>query len=230
MSIQEELFAMRDLGYKAFHQRLIPTVDPDRIIGVRTPALRQYAKKIGGTKEAEVFLRTLPHKYYEEDNLHAFLLEQQKEKAALYEQLAAFLPYIDNWATCDMFSPKLFCKNPPTLAQVETWLKSPHTYTVRFGLGILMRHYLKERFSPEVFALALGVHSEEYYINMMLSWFFAEALVWQYGDAAAVLEKRSLSPWVQNKAIQKAVESRRLSDAQKSYLRGLKAASEEKKG
>ncbi len=224
MSICDDLFAMQDPDYKAFHQKLIPTVNPDRIIGVRTPALRQYAKRLAGTKEAEVFLRKLPHEYYEEDNLHAFILEQQKEEAVFYDQLAAFLPYIDNWATCDMFSPKLFIKNPPPLSLVGMWLKSAHTYTVRFGLGVLMRYYLKERFSEEVFALVLGVRSEEYYINMMLSWFFAEALIWQYEKTVSVLECRCLPSWVQNKAIQKAVESRRLSDAQKSFLRGLKFA------
>ena len=222
-AIQERLFALQDLQYRAFNAKLIPTVAPDRIIGVRTPDLRRLAKEIDGTPEAELFLCQLPHHYFEENNLHAFLLEGRKDYHQLIAELNAFLPHVDNWATCDSLSPAVFKRHLPELrAQCRLWLDSEHTYAVRFGMLMLMKHFLGVQFSPEYPTWIAAVRSEEYYICMMQAWYFATALALQYDAVLPYLQEGKLEKWVHNKAIQKALESNRIPAEQKQLLRSLK--------
>lgn len=222
--ILSRLFALRDSGYRDFHSRLMPTVDPERIIGVRTPALRKLSREIYGSPEAEAFLQELPHYYYEENNLHGMLLEQRKDYTLCLEELNRFLPYVDNWATCDLISPKVFQKHLAELVNpVRDWLASEHTYTIRYGMEMLMRYYLEDgAFSPEYPAMVAAVHSEEYYVNMMIAWYFATALAKQYEAALPYLLENRLDLWTHNKTIQKAVESSRITAGQKAYLRSLR--------
>lgn len=222
-AIQQRLFALQDLPYRAFQQKLMPTVPLDKIIGVRTPLLRALAKELSGTPEAEAFLATLPHEYYDENNLHGFLLAAMKDYGAAVSGVDAFLPFVDNWATCDLLSPKTFKKHLPELwVKIPSWLDSGETYTVRFGLEMLMSFYLDEAFTPEVLERAAKVRSEEYYVRMMIAWFFATALCKQYDATLPFLLEKRLDPWSHNKAIQKAVESYRISDETKAYLRTLR--------
>lgn len=219
----EKLFTMQDLSYKEFHLKLIPTVNPNLIIGIRTPALRKYAKELAGSKEAEQFVALLPHKYYEENNLHGFLIEKIKDYDKCIEQVKRFLPYVDNWATCDMISPKVFGKNrDKLLEEIEIWLISQHVYEVRFGIVMLMKWYLDEEYIHRSVALVQEVSSEEYYINMAKAWFFATALSVDFDKVITVIESKSLDVWTHNKAIQKAIESKRISEEQKRYLKGFK--------
>lgn len=221
--VQNALFAMEDPAYRAFHCRLIPTVSPEAVIGVRTPALRAYAKKFGKTPEAAAFLHELPHSYYEENNLHAFLIEQIRDFSQTIAALDAFLPYVDNWATCDMMCPKSLAKQPEALMQkIKEWIESPHEYTVRFAVGLLMRFYLDERFDPAHLRMVCDIKRDEYYINMMIAWYFATALFKQYEAALVYIKEEKLPLWAHNKAIQKAIESNRISAEQKSLLRALK--------
>ena len=223
--IRERLFAMRDAEYQAFQSKLIPTLPPERVIGVRTPALRRYARELAGTSEAAAFLAAVPHRYYEENNLHGFLLERERDFAAALAGVEAFLPYVDNWATCDLFSPPVFARHKDALlAPVRRWMQSERTYTVRYGLGMLMRHYLDEAFRPEYLAWAGAVRSEEYYVRMMAAWYFATALAKQPEAAWPWLAEPRLDPWVRAKAVQKALESRRITPAQKQELRALRGA------
>ena len=222
-TIQARLFELQDLSYRDFQCKLMPTVDPDTVIGVRTPDLRKLAKSFSKEPEAEAFLRTLPHKYYEENNLHGFLIETMKDYSQVIAALNAFLPYVDNWATCDQIRPKIFKKHLPELReQIQVWMASSHTYIVRFGIEMLMSFYLDEQFQPEYLDWVADVHSEEYYVNMMIAWYFATALAKQYDAALPYLQEHRLEPWTQNKAIQKAIESYRITDEQKAYLRSLK--------
>lgn len=221
--ILDRLFALQDLKYKDFHCRLMPTVDPEAVIGVRTPELRKLARELAGTEEAADFLRTLPHRYYDENNLHGFLLSLLKDYGETVAGLELFLPYVDNWATCDLMSPRAFRKHPPQLPeQARRWMASQHTYTVRFGIGVLLEFYLDEAFRPEYLDWAADLRSGEYYVNMMTAWYFATALAKQYDAALPYLLDRRLDGWTHNKAIRKAIESRRIPDEQKAYLRSLK--------
>lgn len=221
--IQKELFALQDKEYHDFHCRLIPTVNPDLVIGVRTPALRKFAKEVAKMPEAEEFLQKLPHTYYEENNLHGFLLEPIKDYEKCVNAVDVFLPYVDNWATCDMMTPKAFKKHPEELlVQIRRWLSAEDTYTVRFAIRMLMNFYLDEQFTPEYPRMVADVESEEYYINMMIAWYFATALAKQYDAVIPYLEKRQLPLWIHNKTIQKAIESYRITNEQKTYLRTLK--------
>ncbi len=221
--IQTRLFALQDLQYKAFQCKLMPTVNPDTVIGVRTPDLRKLAREFAKTPESSEFIKILPHTYYEENNLHGFLIETIKDYDAAIAAVEAFLPYIDNWATCDLISPKIFKKHLPELYEkIKIWLQSDRTYTVRFGIGMLLGFYLDEAFRPEMLDLVADVRSEEYYVNMMLAWYFATALTKQYDAALPVIQQRRLAKWTHNKAIQKAIESYRISDETKVYLRTLK--------
>lgn len=222
-AIQTRLFELQDLKYKEFQCKLMPTVKPETVIGVRTPELRKFAREFSKTPQAMEFLKTLPHTYYEENNLHGFLIETIKDYDAAIAAVEAFLPYIDNWATCDLISPKIFKKHLPELYEkIKVWLKSDHTYTVRFGIGMLMSFYLDDEFEPEMLDLVAGVHSQEYYINMMIAWYFATSLAKQYDAALPVLQEQRLDKWVHNKTIQKALESYRITDDVKSYLRTLR--------
>lgn len=221
--VTKELFLMQDAEYKKFQAKLIPTVNPDVIIGVRTPNLRKYAKELFKTPDAAAFLKELPHKYYEENCLHAFITECIKDYETALFETERFLPYIDNWATCDTFVPKVFKKNTDALLKpIKKWLKSKEIYTVRYAIGLLMGLYLDEKFEPEQLRLVAGVKSEEYYVNMMIAWYFATALAKQYDSAISYIPDKKLDKWVHNKTIQKAIESRRISAETKDYLRTLK--------
>ena len=223
MSIRETLFSLRDEKFAAFQARLIPNVAPERIIGVRTPALRKLAKTLRGSGEAEEFLKALPHDFFEENNLHAFLLCEMKDFDACVQAVEDFLPYVDNWATCDQMSPRVFRKNKQALLPyIRCWIASERCYTRRFGTGMLMSHFLDEDFREEYLRLVSDKRSEEYYVNMMIAWYFATALAKQYEAALPYLENRRLDPWVHNKTIQKAVESFRVSDEHKACLKTLK--------
>lgn len=220
---QKALFSLRDSGYRDFHARLMPTVDKETIIGIRTPQLRKFAKEFAKKPESELFLHELPHRYYEENNLHGFLISNMKDYERCVRELYRFLPYVDNWATCDLMSPKIFKKHLPELLEhIKNWIASEHTYMVRFGIGMLMSFYLDEAFEPEYLRMVSFVKSEEYYINMMIAWYFATALAKQYDSAVIYLEEKRLDKWTHNKTIQKAVESYRITEQQKLYLRTLK--------
>lgn len=221
--ITEALFSMQDEKYRAFHGALMPTVERERIIGVRMPALRRYAAALAKKPEAALFLLELPHTYYEENNLHALLLMREKDFDVLMPQLERFLPEIDNWATCDLFKPACFAQNRKgLLPYLSEWLRSDRPYTVRFAIEMLMTHYLREDFSPEYPAWVAAVSSEYYYVRMMQAWYFATALAFRYEELLPYLTQERLSPWVRQKTIQKAVESFRLSPAQKEELKALR--------
>ena len=225
MNIQAKLFELQDPGYKEFHAKLMPTINPDVIIGVRTPALRKLAKELLKTEPdaVEAFMAELPHTYYEENNFHAFLLEGIKDYDECIKALGVFLPYVDNWATCDCMAPKILGKYPGrVLSQISIWLNSDHTYTVRYAIGLLMRYYLDEQFEEKYLDMVANVQSEEYYINMMRAWYFATALAKQYEATLPWLEEKRLDVWTHNKTIQKAVESYRITKEQKVYLKTLK--------
>ncbi|MBQ4644015.1 MAG: DNA alkylation repair protein [Oscillospiraceae bacterium] len=214
---------MADEKYRDFQSGLMPTVPKEKIIGIRTPVLRKFAKEFSETPQAEEFLKNLPHYYYEENNLHAFLLEfiTDYEKAA--EKVTEFLPFVDNWATCDSMSPKIFRKHKAELPeQIEKWLLAEDTYSVRFGIKMLMEHFLGEDFRPEYAERVAEIKSEEYYIRMMQAWYFATALAKNYDEVLPFIRERKLERWTHNKAIQKAVESYRITDEQKAYLRKFK--------
>ncbi len=221
--VQKQLMAMQDLKYRDFQCKLMPTVASDTVIGVRTPELRKFAKEFSKKPDVDEFLKILPHKYYEENNLHGFLIETIKDYDRVITELDAFLPYVDNWATCDLMRPKIFQKHlEELLGKIKEWINDDHTYTIRFGIEMLMSFYLDEQFCPEFLELVSYVQSEEYYVNMMVAWYFATALAKQYDDTLPYIEQHRLSKWTHNKAIQKAVESYRISDGQKTYLRTLK--------
>ena len=223
--IQQRLFALQDAGYRDFHAALMPTVDKALVIGVRMPALRALAKELKGTELAADFMAALPHKYYEENNLHAALIGHIRDFDACMAAVERFLPYVDNWATCDMMNPKALAKDKAALLErIQLWLQSSHTYTVRFGMEMLMNHFLEEDFREEYPALVASVRSEEYYVRMMQAWYFATALAKQYEAAVTYLEQRRLGAWVHNKTIQKARESFRVSQEQKEYLKSLKVS------
>jgi len=221
--ITEKLFEMQDIKYKEFHSRLMPTIEKESIIGVRVPMLRAYAKELFGTTEAEEFLKELPHKFYEENNLHAFLTAEIKDYDLCIAELERFLPFIDNWATCDSLRPKVFAKNRKKLIlKIKEWMNSPHLYTARFGIEMLMTHFLDADFKPEYLNWVAETKTEEYYLMMMKAWFFATALTKQYDTAITFIEQKKLDKTAHNKAIQKAIESFRITNEQKAYLKTLK--------
>lgn len=221
--IRADLFSMRDEGYKDFQCGLMPGISPDVVIGVRTPMLRKYASSFAKREEAKIFLELLPHKYYEENNLHGFIIEKLRDFDEIIEALDAFLPYVDNWATCDSISPKVFGKNKEKLLPViDIWLSSDKTYVVRYAIRMLMCHFLGEDFLPEYSDRVAAVKSDEYYIKMMVAWYFATALAKNYDDILPYIERRTLDAWTHNKAIQKSVESYRLTHEKKLYLKTLR--------
>jgi 3-methyladenine DNA glycosylase AlkD len=203
--------------------KLIPTIDPGSIIGVRTPELRSMAKDALKAGKYMDFLEDLPHKYFEENQLHAFIISGIKDLNECMEELEKFLPYVDNWATCDQMSPKIFRKHKDVLfTHIKEWIKSDKPYTIRFGVGMLMEHFLDEDYDPQYPEMVAGIRSEEYYVNMMIAWYFATALAKQYDSILPFIEERRLDDWTHNKAIQKSVESRRITEEQKLYLKSLK--------
>lgn len=225
--VQRQLFAIQDLGYKEFHAKLIPTVKPEVVIGVRTPQLRKFAAQFAKQPEAEQFLKELPHTYYEENNLHGFIVERIKDYEKAMEETERFLPYIDNWATCDMFAPKIFLKHREEVYQKAlVWLESDKTYTIRYGIGILMSNYLDDWFCPEMAERVAGIQSKEYYVNMMIAWYMATALAKQEETILPYIKENRLDTWVHNKTIQKAIESRRISTELKEELRAMRRKKE----
>ena len=220
--IQKHLFEMQDVKYRDLQIRIIKTVNPEKIIGVRTPDLKRYAKELI-KEDYSIFLNELPHNYFDENQLHAFIISKIKDYDECLNCVNLFLPYIDNWATCDQLSPKVFKKNTDKLLkEIKVWTKSKDTYVVRFGINMLMQYYLDYRFKPEYLDLVSKIKSNEYYVNMMIAWFFATALAKKYDYAVKYLEENVLDTWTHNKTIQKAIESYRITDSQKEYLRSLK--------
>ena len=225
--IQNRLFELQDEKYRNFQYKLIPTVEPDSIIGVRTPELRKFAKELVKSDCCAEFLDNLPHKYFDENQLHAFIVSEIKDFSACINDVNRFLPYVDNWATCDQLSPKVFKKHKKELfTSIKKWISSTKTYTIRFGIGMLMQHFLDEDFDTDYPEMVASIRSGEYYINMMIAWYFATALAKQYDDIITFIENKRLDTWTHNKAIQKSVESYRITDEQKQYLKTLKVKKE----
>ena len=224
-AIQKMLFELQDKEYALFQAKLTPTINPELFIGVRVPACRALAKDLykNDTEEVKRFLSKLPHKYYDENMLHGLLISEIKDFDLCISKLEAFLPFVDNWAVCDIMSPKCFKKHKSDLLpEIKRWTESRQEYTIRFGLEMLMSHFLDDDFKPEYLKIAAAVRSDKYYVNMMIAWFFATALAKQWDSTIGYIEGKKLDVWVHNKSIQKARESNRISDEQKQYLSDLK--------
>lgn len=220
--IVKELFEMQDEKYRDFQSTLIPGSDLEKVIGIRTPLLRKYAKNLA-LEDAKAFLLELPHEYFDENQLHAFIVSEIKDIDACIKEVNTFLPYVDNWATCDQMSPVIFKKHKDKLlVEVKRWIASSETYTVRFGIKMLMQHFLDEDFNLEYPEMVAKIQSEEYYVKMMIAWYFATALAKQYDSVIPFIEEGRLEKWTHNKAIQKSIESYRITTEQKNYLRNLK--------
>ena len=225
--ITTKLFSLQDTAYRDFQVKLIPGMDAQKEIGVRTPELRKLAKELAKREDIREFLNDLPHQYFDDNQLHAFILSGEKDFEKCMEDLERFLPYVDNWATCDQMSPKVFRKNRKKLLEsINRWIGSEHTYTVRFAIKMLMEHFLDEDFDPIYPEMVATVRSEEYYIRMMIAWYFATALAKRYDAVLPYLKQEKLDVWTHNKAIQKAVESYRITEEQKIYLKSLKRKNE----
>ena len=223
MNIQKELFKLQDKDYRLIQVKTITNINPDTIIGVRTPELRKLAKELYKSNNYEEFINDLPHKYFDENQLHAFIISEIKDYDKCLYEFKKFLLYVDNWATCDQSTPKVFSKNLDKLInEIKKWIKSKETYTIRFGISMLMRNYLDDNFKEEYLELVSKIKSDEYYVNMMIAWYFATALAKQYDSTIKYIENNKLDIWVHNKTIQKAVESYRVTDEHKDYLRSLK--------
>ena len=221
-TVRGRLFALRDETNAAFMARLVPTLPPESVLGVRMPDCRALAKELCRMPDIGEFLTDLPHRYLDENNLHALILNEEKDSAAAVAAIDAFLPYVDNWATCDALRPKAFKKHPSALPdECRRWMRSGATYTVRFGIEMLMTHYLDEGFRPEYLEEVSIIKSKEYYVNMMIAWYFATALAKQYEAAISYIEQRRLDQWTHNKTIRKAIESCRITEERKAYLRTL---------
>lgn len=223
INIEKELFELQDKKYRDFQIKLIPNIDIDNVIGVRTPELRALAKKIVKERDYSNYLNELPHRFFEENQLHAFILSNFNNYDECIVRINEFLPYVDNWATCDQMSPKVFKKNHNELIeQIKNWISSKNTYTIRFGIGMLMQHYLDEDFKKDYLEIVANIKSDEYYVNMMRAWYFATSLAKQYESTIIYLENKKLDAWTHNKTIQKAIESYRISIDKKDYLKSLK--------
>lgn len=221
-SIKEKLFKLQDKKYQELQSKIIPNIDSSTIIGVRTPEIKKLAKEVV-KGDYKPFLEELPHKYYDENQLHAFIISEIKDYDECIKYINKFLPYIDNWATCDTLIPKVFKKNPDKLIiEVKKWIKSKEDYTIRYGIGTLMRFYLNDEFKEDYLELVSKIKSNEYYVNMMIAWYYATALAKQYDKTIKYIENNKLDTWVHNKTIQKAIESYRITDKQKDYLRKYK--------
>ena len=214
---------MQDLKYRDFHSRLMPNIDKDLVIGVRTPQLRKFAAEVSKSGSAAEFIKVLPHKYYEENNLHAMLIEHIKDYDATIIEMERFLPFIDNWATCDLLTLHMMKKHRDIfIREIYRWMESDKPYIIRFGISMLMRHYLDEGFKPEYPEKVAAIRSEEYYVNMMRAWYFATALAKQYEKILPFLEEQRMDIWTHNKTIQKSIESYRITQEQKDHLRTLR--------
>lgn len=223
MNIKDKLFSLKDDKYKVFQSSLLPNLEKDRIIGVRTPHIKKLAKELVKANLYEEFISDLPHYYYEENNLHAFILMQIKDFDTCISAVNSFLPYIDNWATCDSLRPKVFCTNRTALlVEIKRWLSSELEYTVRYAIEILMIHFLDEEFSVEFLELISRVNTDKYYVHMMVSWYFATALTKQWDQTLPYITQKKLDKATHNKAIQKAIESRLIPIERKEFLKNLK--------
>ena len=223
MTVYERLAACGDEQYRDFQSKLVPNIPKETVLGVRTPDMRRIAREIRGTEEADAFLLELPHRYYEENQVHFFLIAMIRDFNECAQAVETFLPYVDCWPVCDSSSPKVFTKNHEKLLPlIRKWIGSDHVYTVRFGIRMLMNEFLGDDFKPEYLAWVAGVPGEDYYIRMMVAWYFATALAKQYDESVVYIEKRRLEPWTHKKAIQKAVESYRVTEAHKEYLKMLR--------
>lgn len=221
--IREDLFANQDVKYRDFQSKLTPTIEANTAIGVRTPVLRKLAKYYSKRQDVDEFLADLPHKYFDENQLHAFILSEIKDFDECIGKLERFLPFVDNWATCDQMSPKCFKKNhEKLLPYLNKWIKSDDTYTVRFAIVTFMAHFLDEDFDEGYLGLVSDIKSDEYYINMAIAWYFATALAKQYDKTIPYIENKTLDVWTHNKAIQKSIESYRVTAEHKEYLKSLK--------
>ncbi|WP_026489697.1 DNA alkylation repair protein [Butyrivibrio sp. XBB1001] len=221
--LHKKLYELQDLKYRDMQIKIIPNIDPESVIGVRTPELKAMAKEMLKAGDYMAFLGDLPHKYFEENQLHAFIISGIKDMDVCMEELEKFLPYVDNWATCDQMSPKIFKKHREILLiHIKKWITSGKTYSVRFGVGMLMEHFLDEDYDPKYPEMVAKLRSKEYYVNMMIAWYFATALAKQYESILPYIEGKQLDDWTHNKAIQKSVESRRITEEQKTYLKSLK--------
>ena len=221
-TVRGRLFALRDETNAAFMARLVPTLPPESVLGVRMPDCRALAKELCRMPDIGEFLTDLPHRYLDENNLHALILNEEKDCAAAVAAIDAFLPYVDNWATCDALRPKAFKKHPSALPdECRRWMRSGATYTVRFGIEMLMTHYLDADFRPEYLEEVSIIKNKEYYVNMMIAWYFATALAKQYEATISYIEQRRLDQWTHNKTIRKAIESCRITEERKAYLRTL---------
>jgi len=221
--IQQKLFSLQDIKYKEFHSKLMPEIAPEAIIGVRIPLIRSLIRELSDREKSDFLNSPLPHSFYEENNLHGFLISQIKDFDECIKELNRFLPFVDNWATCDSLRPVCFKKNKQKLLkEIQKWILSKDTYTVRFSIEMLMVHFLDESFDEKYLSMVCAVKSHEYYVNMMIAWFFATALAKQYKSTVKIIENKKLSPWVHNKTIQKSVESFRITNEQKEYLKSLK--------
>ena len=223
MSIYERLLSNKDEKYKDFQSKLVPNIDKETIIGVRTPQIREIAKKVFGTQEADTFIQVLPHQYYEENLVHFFIISKIKNFDECVKEVEKFLPYIDCWPVCDQASPLIFKKNHDKLLPlIKKWIKSNHVYTARFGIRMLMNEFLNDDFKEEYLELVSSKKGNDYYLKMMIAWFFATALAKQYDATIKYIENRCLDPWIHQKTIQKAIESYRVSDEHKEYLKKLR--------
>ena len=223
MTVYERLIACGNDEYRDFQSKLVPNISKEKIIGVKTPDMRRIEKEIRGTDEAEKFLNELPHKYYEENMVHFFLISMIRDFDECVKATERFLPFIDCWPVCDQSSPKVFAKNHDKLtALIKKWIDSEHVYTSRFGIRMLMNEFLGEDFKPEYLEWVAAVRGEDYYIKMMVAWYFATALAKKYDESIIYIEERRLDPWTHKKAIQKAIESFRVSDEHKEYLKTLR--------
>lgn len=223
MNIQEELFTLQDKSYGDFQAKLVPNISREMFIGVRVPDARKLAKRLAKDLETSKFLRDLPHKYYDENILHALLISEMKDYIGCMAAVDNFLPYVNNWAVCDILSPKVFKKHKTSLLEkIKEWSASEKTYTCRFGIEMLMSYFLDDDFKPEYLEIPASVHNDKYYLRMMIAWFFATALAKQWDTTVKYIEDHRLDVWIHNKAIQKARESRRVTIKQKEYLKSLK--------
>lgn len=224
--IQNRLFELQDIPYRDFTAKLNPTVDPDTFIGVRLPVLRTVAKELIKAGQSEDFLSSLPHAYFEENMLHALILCEEKDFEIAVEASERFLPFADSWSITDTLAPKAFSKHSERLLPyIEKWIKCDMPYTVRFSILCLMKYFLNEQFEERYIYMVCSVESEEYYVNMMRAWYLATALAKQYDAAIKPLRDNILDRWTHNKTIRKAVESYRITDEQKAYLKTLKRKS-----
>lgn len=223
MTVYEELLKVKDDKYKEFQAKLVPNIDPDTILGVKTPEMRQIAKEVFNSKEKDAFLKDLPHKYYEENLVHFFIISMIKDFDECIREVETFLPYVDCWPVSDQATPRSFKKNhAKLLPYIKKWIKSKHLYTSRFGIRMLMNEFLGDEFKDEYAKLVASVKSDEYYLKMMVAWYFATALAKNYDETIKYIEERKLDDWVLKKTIQKAVESYRVTDEHKEYLKSFR--------